>query len=155
MTINPRILPFAAPPLNDGHSPTLPYKDGARVRLVSRNGRNHTRRFFAIAAAVAKLSALSLVLDGEVAIYDEKLRSRFDWLREQDADAVATPPALMAFDLLHHDGRELTGRPLRERCARLETVVTGGDVVLPMRRTREERIRGVGRGDRARLRGTT
>jgi len=48
---------------------------------VSRNGRDHTRRFRELAAAVAKLSARALVLDGEVAIYDEKLRSRFDWLR--------------------------------------------------------------------------
>ena len=66
----------------------LAYKDGGRVRLVSRNGRDHTRRFAGIAAAVAKLSARSLLLDGEVAIFDEKLRSRFDWLREPDPDAV-------------------------------------------------------------------
>jgi bifunctional non-homologous end joining protein LigD len=44
------------------------YKDGSRVRLVSRNGRDHTRRFAGIAAAVAKLAARALVLDGEVAI---------------------------------------------------------------------------------------
>jgi bifunctional non-homologous end joining protein LigD len=112
----------------------LAYKDGARVRLVSRTGRDHTRRFDDIAAAIAKLSARSLVLDGEVAIYDEKLRSRFDWLREPDADAVATPPVLMAFDLLHQDGREFTGRPLRERRARLEEIVAGSDFVLPVRR---------------------
>jgi bifunctional non-homologous end joining protein LigD len=58
----------------------------------------------------------------------------FDWLREPDADAVATPPMFMAFDLLHHDGRELTGRPLRDRRARLENVVAGSDLVLPVRR---------------------
>ena len=110
------------------------YKDGERVRLVSRSGRDHTRRFAGIAAAVAKLSARSLVLDGEVAIYDEKLRSRFDWLREPDPNAVATPPLFMAFDLLHHDRRELTGRPLRERRARLEQVVAGSELVLPVRR---------------------
>jgi ATP-dependent DNA ligase len=51
----------------------LAYKDGARVRLVSRNGRDHTRRFAGIAAAVAKLAARALVLDGEVAIFDEQL----------------------------------------------------------------------------------
>jgi len=112
----------------------LAYKDGARVRLVSRNGRDHTRRFHQIAAAVSKLSARSLVLDGEVAIYDQQLRSRFDWLREPDPDAVATPPMFMAFDLLHQDGRELTGRPLRDRRARLESVVGGGELVLPVRR---------------------
>jgi ATP-dependent DNA ligase len=53
-----------------------------RVRLVSRNGRDHTRRFRDIVAAVSNLSAGSLVLDGEVAIYDQQLRSRFEWLRE-------------------------------------------------------------------------
>jgi hypothetical protein len=74
------------------------------------------------------------VLDGEVAIYDERLRSRFDWLREPDADAVATPPMFMVFDLLHQDGREPTGRPLRDRRARLENVVAGSDLVLPGRR---------------------
>ena len=40
----------------------------------------------------------------------------------------------MAFDLLHQDGRELTGRPLRDRRARLEIVVAGNDLVLPVRR---------------------
>ena len=112
----------------------LAYKDGARVRLISRNGRDHTRRFASIAAAIAKLSARALVLDGEAAIFDERLRSRFDWLREPDGDAVATPPMFMAFDLLHQDGRELTGRPLRDRRVRLESAVAGSEFVLPVRR---------------------
>jgi len=38
------------------------------------------------------LSVRALVLDGEVAIFDEQLRSRLDWLREPDPNAVATPP---------------------------------------------------------------
>ena len=41
---------------------------------------------------------------------------------------------LMAFDLLHQDGRELTGRPLCDRRARLENVVAGSDLVFPVRR---------------------
>jgi bifunctional non-homologous end joining protein LigD len=53
----------------------LAYKAGARVRLVSRDGRDHTRRFAGIAAAVAKLAPRALVLDGEVAIYDQQLRT--------------------------------------------------------------------------------
>jgi bifunctional non-homologous end joining protein LigD len=95
----------------------LGYKDGERVHFVSRNGRDHTRRFADLAAAVAKLSARPLVLDGEVAIFDEQLRSRFDWLGEPDSGAVASPPLFMAFDLLSRDGRDLTGRPLRVRRA--------------------------------------
>lgn len=85
-------------------------------------------------AAVSNLSAGSLVLDGEVAIYDQQLRSRFEWLREPDLDAIATPPMFILFDLLHRDGRELTGRPLREHRARREDAVADNDLVLPVRR---------------------
>src|SRR5262245_35446341 len=76
----------------------LVYKDGKTVRLESRNGVDHTRRFRDVAAAVAALPSTTLVLDGEVAIFDSQLRSRFDWLREPDPEAIATPPLLMVFD---------------------------------------------------------
>ena len=112
----------------------LAYKDGARVRLISRNGVDHTKRFHDIARAISKLSARTLVLDGEVAIYDEQLRSRFDWLREPDSTAVASPPVLMAFDLLYRDGRDLRARPLAQRRIRLEDVITGSALVFPVRR---------------------
>jgi ATP-dependent DNA ligase len=65
----------------------------------------NARRF----AAIAQLSARTPVLDGEFAIYDQQLRSQFDWLREPDPDAVASPPVYMAFDILYRDGRDLTG----------------------------------------------
>jgi len=110
------------------------YKDGDCVRLVSRNGRDHTRRFADLAAAVAKLSARPLVLDGEVAIFDQQLRSRFDWPREPDPDAVATPPLFMAFGLLYCDRRDLTARALRDRRARLEDGVAGSELVFAVRR---------------------
>src|ERR1044071_8944906 len=73
------------------------YKDGTRVRLLSRRGIDHARRFPDVATAIGKLSTRSLVLDGELAIFDQELRSRFEWLREPDPSAVATPPILMAF----------------------------------------------------------
>ncbi len=92
---------------------SIAYKDGNRVRLISRNGRDHTRRFREIAAAISKLSARTLVLDGEVAIYDQQLRSRFEWLRDPDPDAVASPPLLMAFDLLYLYHAAATGPPGR------------------------------------------
>jgi bifunctional non-homologous end joining protein LigD len=73
------------------------------------------------------------LLDGEVAIYDQQ-RSRFERLREADQDAVATPPLLMVLDLLFQDLRDLTGRPLRDRRARLQEVVAGSELVFPVRR---------------------
>jgi bifunctional non-homologous end joining protein LigD len=48
----------------------LAYKDGPQVRLMSRNGVEHTRRFPELADAVAALPGRTLVLDGEVAIFD-------------------------------------------------------------------------------------
>jgi ATP-dependent DNA ligase len=85
---------------------------------------DHARRFADRAAAVVKLSARTLMLDSEVAIYDQQLRSRFDWLRELDPNAVATPP-LFTFDVLYLDRRDRTGQPLRDRRARLEDVGPG------------------------------
>jgi bifunctional non-homologous end joining protein LigD len=112
----------------------LAYKDGARVRLMSRNGVEHTRRFGDLAAAVTKLSARTAVLDGEIAAYDDQLRSRFEWLRRPDPEAVASPPVFMAFDLLYRDGRDVSTRPLHDRRARLEDVVAGSSLVFPVRR---------------------
>ena len=40
----------------------------------------------------------------------------------------------MDFDSLRQDGRELTGRLLRDRRVRLENVVAGSEFVLPVRR---------------------
>jgi ATP-dependent DNA ligase len=75
------------------------------------------------------------VLDGEVAIYDQRLRSRFEWLREPDPKAVASPPLFIAFDLLYHDRRDLTAQqPLHDRRALLEDVVANNDLVFPVRR---------------------
>jgi ATP-dependent DNA ligase len=40
----------------------------------------------------------------------------------------------MAFDLLYHDRRDVTGRPLRARRARLEDIVAGSELIFPVRR---------------------
>lgn len=51
-----------------------------------------------------------------------------------DPNAVATPPVLMAFDLMYRDGRDLRARPLRDRRRRLEDLVAGSGLVFPVRR---------------------
>jgi bifunctional non-homologous end joining protein LigD len=65
----------------------LAYKNGRQVRLISRNGVDHTSRFGELAAAMAKLKPDVVVLDGEVAVFDEKLVSRFHLL----GDARSAP----------------------------------------------------------------
>jgi ATP-dependent DNA ligase len=67
-----------------------------------------------------------------VAIFGRQLRSRFDWLREPDPKAVASPPVFMVFDLLYRDRRDITTKPLRDRRARLEDIVAGSSLVFPV-----------------------
>ena len=50
---------------------------------------------------MAALPARTLVLGAEVAVFDQRLHSRFEWLRKPNPDTVATPPLLMVFDLLY------------------------------------------------------
>jgi bifunctional non-homologous end joining protein LigD len=45
----------------------LAYKEGSRVRLISRQAVDHTSRFRELAAAIAKIRTGAVVLDGEVA----------------------------------------------------------------------------------------
>ena len=64
------------------------YTEGQNVRLVSRKGVAHTARFPGLVAAIAELPASPLVLDGEVAVYDERVVSRFDLLAEPTSGPV-------------------------------------------------------------------
>ena len=62
------------------------YKDGPAVKFVSRPGEEHTRRFPDLVGAIRALPPDTLILDGEVAIFDDNLISRFEWLRESPED---------------------------------------------------------------------
>jgi bifunctional non-homologous end joining protein LigD len=110
------------------------YKDRRPVRLISRNGIDHARRYPDVAAAIARFPVSSLALDGELAVFDAQLRSRFDWLRHRQPAEVATPPVLIVFDLMYVKGRDVSRRPLRERRARLEDLVADSDRIHAVRR---------------------
>ena len=111
------------------------YKDGTQVRLVSRAGKDHARRFSEIAAAIRALPVVTLILDGEVAIFDDQLISRFEWFRKRPEDVASTPPIYMAFDCLYLEGRDLRPLSLRERRAELERVLEDDHTLLfPARR---------------------
>src|SRR5439155_21152716 len=76
------------------------------------NGIDFTGRFRELAVAIALLPTSTLILDGEVAVFDEHLLSRRDWLRRPDPRAVVTPPIFITFDCAHADGRDLRHYPL-------------------------------------------
>jgi bifunctional non-homologous end joining protein LigD len=87
----------------------LAYKEGSRVTLLSRNDNDRTGTFAEVAAAVAKLPDRTLLLDGEVVVFDEEGVSRFQLLQRGGAHAYAV------FDCLWRGGRDLRRLPLEER----------------------------------------
>src|SRR5437879_6107694 len=109
------------------------YKNGKHVRLISRNGRDHTARFGDIANAVARLPVRILILDGEVCAFDRSLVSHI-YLLDAGAEDLTTPPVFMAFDCMYHRGRDLRTRPLAYRREVLEDVVASGELIYAARR---------------------
>jgi bifunctional non-homologous end joining protein LigD len=111
----------------DGYR-AMAYKDGARVRILSRNLKDLTRQFEEVAAAVARLRAPRLILDGEIAVFDERLVSHLGYLRRAGSEEqILTPPVLVAFDCLFARGRELLREPLRRRRSVLEKELAGAE----------------------------
>ncbi len=107
----------------------LAYKEGNRVRLLSRNGQDHTDRFPRIAAAIRALHPETLLLDGEVVVFDDKGISRFQLLQQDRAEAV-----YVVFDCLYRDGKDLRREPLSTRRAVMESSIGSSNTLLPSRR---------------------
>ncbi|MFP4623771.1 MAG: DNA ligase D [Gemmatimonadota bacterium] len=102
----------------DGYRILARIEDG-EVRLLSRNGKDWTDRFPAVAGSLRELSCDSAVVDGEVVVLDAQGRSRFQLLQNSLSGSRAGEPIFYAFDLLHLDGYDLTGAPLLDRKAQL------------------------------------
>src|SRR3989441_3861143 len=97
----------------------LAAKDGSRVRLITRNLIDRSADVPEIAAAIGKLPAPTLLLDGEVVVFDPKGISRFQLF---GAD-TRRRPVYVVFDCLFARGRDLRAHPLAERRAMLEKEV--------------------------------
>lgn len=97
----------------DGYRALL-VKDDGRIRIISRNEKDLTANYPAVAAAGSKLNAKSVVLDGEVVALDASGRPSFQALQHRSAHPGHVV-AFYAFDVLHLDGRDLTREPLQAR----------------------------------------
>lgn len=98
-------------------------KVGDEITLFSRSGLDWTVRFPAIAKALLTLPAESALLDGEVAFVLPSGITDFKSLQEH----IDTPhPAFryFLFDLLALDGKDLRSKPLKERRARLQKLMS-------------------------------
>ena len=126
----------------------LAYKEGRQVRLLSRNDNDRTDTFAGVAEAIARLPERTLLLDGEVVVFDPKGVSRFQLLQRGGAHAYAV------FDCLYRGGRDLRRVPLEAR--RAEVADGAGrrlEEPVHLSPAREGRPRRLPRRPAARLRG--
>ena len=133
--------PLDAPPeaLGDPADWVLEWKwDGIRAQLIRRGGAVHlwsrgeeliTHRFPEIAAAATRLPD-GTVLDGEVLAFREDrplpfsaLQQRIGRQKQVAQMARLVPVVFMTYDLLEESGRDIREVPLRERRARLTSLL--------------------------------
>ena len=115
--------------------------DGIRAQLVRRGGATYiwsrgeelvTERFPEIAAAAARLPE-GTVLDGEILAYRGEvlpfavLQTRIGRQKLSPEILAAAPAALMAYDLLEQDGRDIREQPLSQRRAQLQALLARAD----------------------------
>jgi bifunctional non-homologous end joining protein LigD len=111
----------------DGYR-AIAIKDQDKVILVSRNLRDVTSQYPAVAAAVASLRSLRATLDGEIVALDERGRPSFQALQHRTRTSLQI--VYFAFDLLNLEGRDVMRLPLAERRIALASVVEGSPVML-------------------------
>jgi bifunctional non-homologous end joining protein LigD len=97
-------------------------KHDGRVRLFTRRGYDWTDRYPRIREAAAAIAPASAVIDGEAVFCDAVGVAVFDQLHSGAHDDQVV---LYAFDLLELDGEDWRPRPLEERKAKLEQLITG------------------------------
>src|SRR5262249_52174100 len=107
----------------------LAYKEGKRVSLMSRNDIDYAGNYPEVAAAIASLRPKTLLLDGEVDVFDRDKVSRFQLLQQSSKGRIYT-----LFDCLYVDGTDLRRKPLSERRAMLEKIVKPSDILMLSRR---------------------
>jgi bifunctional non-homologous end joining protein LigD len=102
--------------------------EGGRVRITDARGDEVGAAYPELRAMGAALGATVCLLDGEVVVLGKDGRPDAALLRRRPAranapgakDAREAPITFLASDLLHRDGRDLTGLPYRSRRQQLE-----------------------------------
>ena len=84
--------------------------------------------------ALTSHKAKAFTLDGDVAVFDKDLISRFEWLRGRPDDEPATVPVYIVFDVLELNGRDLRPQALSARHGVLERLINHHSMIFPARR---------------------
>ncbi|WP_375380483.1 DNA ligase D [uncultured Sphingomonas sp.] len=93
------------------------------AKVYTRSGLDWTDKFAGVAEAAAALPVGSALIDGEIVAFKD---GRPDFSTLKDAIGAGGDMTLFAFDLLAHDGEDLTALPLLARKERLRGTVGEG-----------------------------
>lgn len=113
----------------------LVFRDGDRVRLMTRNRNEVSDTYPELAEALADQPVQDFVADGEVVAFDgdvtsfSRLQGRMQIKDADRARQSVIDVYLYLFDLMHVDGRDLTGLPLRQRKTALSRALRFDDPV--------------------------
>ncbi len=111
----------------------LCFIDNGELRILSRSGKRCDQQYPELSVVPRHVKASQAILDGEIAVLDDKGRSSFNLIQPRisvgDANVVAhlsrsVPVNLFLFDLLYLDGYDLRGAPLEDRKRLLSEIVT-------------------------------
>ena len=127
--------------------------DNGRVQLLTRTGLDWTDKYPSAIAALANLNVKTAYLDGELCGVDEAGLPTFAHTQAATDGERNVQLVYYAFDLLHLDGRDISGLQLIERKALLEPLLANkpglqfngheiGDGELILQARRQARIRG-------------
>ena len=94
------------------------------MQLFTRSGQDWAARLVPVARACAALPARTAWLDGEIVVFEDGGRTRFEALQEALSNRGDTGALrYVVFDLLHHDGADLRWVPLERRKQRLAALL--------------------------------
>ena len=108
--------------------------EGGRIRITDERARDASAAYPELRAMGAELGSTVCLLDGEVVALGKDGRPDPTLLRRRPARPAApgakdlreVPITFLAFDLLHRDGHDLTGRPYEDRREALEALGLDG-----------------------------
>ena len=116
----------------------LCFIEDQQLRIFSRSGNRCEQQYPEMNVLPHYLDAASAIVDGEIAVLDEKGRSSFSLIQPRigvsDPNSIAhlarsTPATLFLFDLLYLDGYDLRGVALEQRKALLKESLEPSDQI--------------------------
>ncbi|RKD25752.1 DNA ligase [Ammoniphilus oxalaticus] len=116
----------------------LTYYDGQTVRLFNRKLHERTFHYPEVAAIDTYCNADSVVLDGEVIALGEDGKPSFHDVMHRDGirrlervqtAAKKTPISYMIFDVVYYNNEWIHNKPLRERLALLNEIITPNEQI--------------------------